>query len=134
MIGCVAKAQSYEVLLNASEMEDVQWYDRAELAAAVRAYEASPQASLQEIQRRSWREIGFFVPPPFAVAHHLIRAWALQSRPWFADPQSPPRQLQQAPHDGRRAGGAEHNGGGSSSSRAAAAAVVASNGRGEYVR
>jgi NADH pyrophosphatase NudC (nudix superfamily) len=79
MIGCVARATSYEVLLNASEMEDVQWYDRAELAAAVQAYD-SP-LPLQEIQRRTWKDLGFFVPPPFAIAHHLMRAWALSPRP-----------------------------------------------------
>ncbi|KIZ06626.1 hypothetical protein MNEG_1328 [Monoraphidium neglectum] len=50
MIGCVAKAQSYEVLLNTSEMEDVQWYDRAELAAAVQWYDNS--IPLQEAQKR----------------------------------------------------------------------------------
>jgi len=82
MIGCVARAQSYEVLLNTSEMEDVQWYDREELAAAVKAYDA--QLPLQEIQRLSWARFGFFVPPPFAIAHHIMRAWALQSGPWFS--------------------------------------------------
>lgn len=56
MIGCVAKAQSYEVLLNTSEMEDVQWYDRAELAAAVRWYDKN--LPLQEAQRRSWATLG----------------------------------------------------------------------------
>lgn len=76
MIGCVAKAQSYEVLLNTSEMEDVQWYDRAELAAAVKWYDSS--IPLQEAQKRSWANLGFFVPPPFAIAHHLMRAWALR--------------------------------------------------------
>jgi hypothetical protein len=76
MIGCVAKAQSYEVLLNASEMEDVQWYDRAELAAAVRWYDGS--LPLQEAQKRAWAQLGFWIPPPFAIAHHIIRAWALR--------------------------------------------------------
>ena len=76
MIGCVAKAQSYEVLLNTSEMEDVQWYDRAELAAAVRWYDS--HLPLQETQKRAWAQLGFWVPPPFAIAHHIIRAWALR--------------------------------------------------------
>jgi NAD+ diphosphatase len=75
MIGCIAKATSYEVLLNASEMEDVQWYDRAELAAAVTMYDQA--LPLQEVQKRSWATLGFFVPPPFAIAHHIMRAWAL---------------------------------------------------------
>ena len=28
-------------------------------------------------------QLGFFVPPPLAIAHHLIRAWALHDGPWF---------------------------------------------------
>ncbi len=27
--------------------------------------------------------LGFFVPPPFAIAHHLIRLWAQNPGPWF---------------------------------------------------
>ncbi|KAF8069510.1 NUDT19 [Scenedesmus sp. PABB004] len=81
MIGCVARATSYEVMLNPAEMEDVQWYDRAELRAAVGLYgRAGP---LPEIQKRSWSSLGFFIPPPFAVAHHLIAAWAGRDEPWF---------------------------------------------------
>ena len=30
--------------------------------------------------------LGFFVPPPFAIAHHLIRLWALHDGPWFSGP------------------------------------------------
>lgn len=81
MIGCVARATSYEVLLNPAEMEDVQWYDRAELRAAVNLY--SRAGPIPEIQKRSWNSLGFFIPPPFAVAHHLISAWASREDPWF---------------------------------------------------
>lgn len=28
-------------------------------------------------------QLGFFVPPPLAIAHHLIRLWALHQGPWF---------------------------------------------------
>lgn len=81
MIGCIAKARSYEVLLNSSEMEDVQWYDREELMAAVKLYEKN--MPLTEIQKRSWSSLGFFVPPPFAIAHHLIKTWAGREGPWY---------------------------------------------------
>lgn len=81
MIGCIARATSYEVLLNPHEMEDVQWYDRTELRAAIALYERP--GPLPEIQKRSWSSLGFFVPPPFAVAHHLISAWAARDEPWW---------------------------------------------------
>ncbi|GBF95754.1 NADH pyrophosphatase [Raphidocelis subcapitata] len=123
MIGCVARATSYEVLLNASEMEDVQWYDRAELAAAVQAYDS--HLPLQEIQRRTWKDLGFFVPPPFAIAHHLMRAWALSPRPagesFFARQAMLPTLLPDAAPTGGATGG-----GGSANGAAAAAAVAGS--------
>jgi hypothetical protein len=49
-------------------------YDRAELRAAVSFY--NRPGPLPEIQKRSWSSLGFFIPPPFAIAHHLISAWA----------------------------------------------------------
>ncbi len=47
MIGCVAKASSYEIMVNTSEMEDVQWLDREELAAAVQLYEQNTGETMQ---------------------------------------------------------------------------------------
>ena len=85
MIGCVAKATSYEVLLNTAEMEDVQWYDRQELLQATQMY-GKPGVPLQEVQKRSWHHLGFFIPPPFAVAYHLIHTWATRTESWFPQP------------------------------------------------
>lgn len=28
--------------------------------------------------------LGFFVPPPFAIAHHLMGAWVQHGGPWFS--------------------------------------------------
>ncbi len=30
--------------------------------------------------------LGFFLPPPFAIAHHLVRMWALHDGPFFKAP------------------------------------------------
>jgi len=83
MLGCVAKARSYEIMVNTGEMEDVQWYDRAELRAAVGLYDDLGDASVAELQQHSMDSLGFFVPPPLAIAHHLIRLWARAEGPWF---------------------------------------------------
>ncbi|MEW5316762.1 MAG: hypothetical protein WDW38_008112 [Sanguina aurantia] len=65
-------------------MEDVQWYDKEELRAAVRLYEECPaESSVAELQRSAMESLGFFIPPPLAIAHHLIRAWAMHDGPWF---------------------------------------------------
>jgi NAD+ diphosphatase len=59
MIGCVADAESEEVTIDHAELEDVRWF------------------SLDEVLRALAGEDGdLFIPPPFAVAHHLVRAWA----------------------------------------------------------
>ncbi|GIL76818.1 hypothetical protein Vretimale_8708 [Volvox reticuliferus] len=95
MLGCMAKARSYEVLVNMDEMEDVQWYDKDELRAAVEMYDvmsaasegdglAEPPMSVAQLQEHSLDQLGFFIPPPLAIAHHLIRTWALHEGPWFS--------------------------------------------------
>ncbi|MEW5305625.1 MAG: hypothetical protein WDW36_008155 [Sanguina aurantia] len=84
MLGCMAKARSYEIFVNQAEMEDVQWYDKEELRAAVRLYEeCQAESSVAELQRSAMESLGFFIPPPLAIAHHLIRAWAMHDGPWF---------------------------------------------------
>ncbi len=35
------------------------------------------------LQELSLEQLGFFIPPPLAIAHHLIRLWALHEGPWF---------------------------------------------------
>jgi NAD+ diphosphatase len=60
MIGCIATAQSDEVQLEPTELEDSIWVDRSEVAAALAGDEAAP----------------FIPPPPFAIAHSLLAHWA----------------------------------------------------------
>lgn len=60
MIGCIASAESDEVQLEPTELEDSIWVDRSEVAAALAGDEAAP----------------FLPPPPFAIAHSLLAHWA----------------------------------------------------------
>jgi len=60
MIGCIAHAESVEVTVDKVELQDARWFTRAEILRSL----AQPGAG------------GVFVPPPLAIAHHLIRAWA----------------------------------------------------------
>jgi NAD+ diphosphatase len=59
MIGCHAQALTSEVLVDRRELEDARWFDRDEVAAML-------------LRRHPG---GLFVPHPFAIAHHIIRAW-----------------------------------------------------------
>jgi NAD+ diphosphatase len=60
MIGCHAEALTTAIRRDETELEDARWFDRG----AVRAMLAGRHAD------------GLGVPPPMAIAHHLIRAWA----------------------------------------------------------
>jgi NAD+ diphosphatase len=57
MIGFLGEAESEEIALDAAELADARWFTRDELRGAL-----AGAGALQ-------------VPPPFAIAHHLVRAW-----------------------------------------------------------
>ena len=59
MIGCFAECASRDLRLDNKELVDARWLSRAE----ARALLAGDIAGLR-------------APPPFAIAHHLIKAWA----------------------------------------------------------
>lgn len=94
VIGCVAKALDEEVQVDALEMEDVRWYTRADLVAAIRLYEhvggtGGGPSHEARVQKASWGQLGFFLPPAFSIAHHIIKSWALSDGSWFADETEP---------------------------------------------
>ena len=60
MIGCVADAMGADLTIDYSELEDALWASKDEVRAALNGDES----------RR------FNAPPPFAVAHTLMRRWA----------------------------------------------------------
>lgn len=64
MIGCHAEAVTTDIHMDAQEMSDVQWFDRDEVILALEG-----------------RSSKLAVPGPIAIAHHLIKAWATNSRP-----------------------------------------------------
>jgi len=59
MIGCIGEAESDEIEIDSVEIAEARWFTLDEIRAAL-AGKPGPLS----------------VPPPFAVAHHLIRAWA----------------------------------------------------------
>jgi NAD+ diphosphatase len=61
MIGFLGEAESEEIALDAAELADARWFTRDEVRRALEGGDA-----------------GLWVPPPFAIAHHLIRAWLEQ--------------------------------------------------------
>src|SRR6266849_2242764 len=59
MIGCHAQALTTELKVDRSELEDARWFERDEVAAMV-------------LRRHP---DGLTATHPFAIAHHIIRAW-----------------------------------------------------------
>ncbi|MBW6526237.1 NAD(+) diphosphatase [Sphingomonas sp. RHCKR7] len=57
MIACVARAAGDAITLDANELEDAMWVTRDEVRAALAG------------------EGRFLAPPPYAIAHTLLRAW-----------------------------------------------------------
>ena len=60
MIGCFAQALSRDIHLDEKELADARWLDRLSARALLAG---------QTIE-------GIRIPPPIAIAHHLLKAWA----------------------------------------------------------
>ncbi len=58
MIGCMAETDDKDLTLDKTEIDDARWITRDQAAAAMRG--ETPE---------------FFVPPPLAIAHNLLKHW-----------------------------------------------------------
>jgi NAD+ diphosphatase len=61
MIGCHCEALTTEIDTSLDELEDAQWFEKDLVRAALSGK----------------RSDELWMPPPFAIAHQLVRAWAL---------------------------------------------------------
>ncbi|KAL4437163.1 hypothetical protein ABPG75_004302 [Micractinium tetrahymenae] len=82
MIGCIAKAGGDTITVDPMEMAEVRWVSREDVAAAVRLAAAPDSPYLGGKGSEEGARLGFFVPPPFAIAHHLMKVW-VERGPWF---------------------------------------------------
>ncbi len=64
MIGCLGETLDEELTLDRTELEDGRWFSRAEVAQML------ARAHPDDLR----------VPPPMAIAHHLVRHFALGAR------------------------------------------------------
>ncbi len=60
MIGCHAEALTTDIHRDEAELTDCRWFSRAEVQTMIAGTHSD----------------GLFLPPPFAIAHQLIKAWA----------------------------------------------------------
>jgi len=77
MLGCIARADSEDVKVDKNEMEDARWFTRAEVADMLERSLALP-AGLPSSSMKLADNVPapLWVPPPSAIAHHLIQWWA----------------------------------------------------------
>jgi NAD+ diphosphatase len=61
MIGCFAKAESRDAKVDENELAEVRWLERSIARELIEGKQVD----------------GVRVPPPIAIAHHLIKTWAL---------------------------------------------------------
>lgn len=61
MIGCIAESTTEALVVDTEELEMARWFSRDEARAILTATHPD----------------GVICPPPIAIAHHLIRAWAV---------------------------------------------------------
>lgn len=64
MIGCTARALNEGIVIDRIELEDVRWFDRAEVQLMIARKHPD----------------GLVGPHPFAIAHHLLRRWAHEGK------------------------------------------------------
>ena len=62
MIACTSEALSDELTLDTTEIEEAGWFSAAEVSAAMAGDQSAP----------------FIAPPPFAIAHDLLKFWLAQ--------------------------------------------------------
>jgi NAD+ diphosphatase len=59
MIGCHAEALSHDVVVDRTELEDARWFSKDECVAMLLRNHPD----------------GLTMPPPVAIAHHIVRSW-----------------------------------------------------------
>jgi len=64
MIGCFAKAQSPDTKVDENELAEVRWLERRLARELIEGKKVD----------------GLHLPPPIAIAHHLIKAWAFDRK------------------------------------------------------
>jgi len=64
MIGCFARAESRDVKPDENEIAEVRWIERSTARELIEGKQVN----------------GVRVPPPIAIAHHLIKTWALAGK------------------------------------------------------
>jgi NAD+ diphosphatase len=63
MIGCLAQAKTHDIVMDAEELEDARWFTREDVRGMLTR--THPQ--------------GLICPPPIAIAHSLMQAWAFEN-------------------------------------------------------
>ncbi|XP_076035750.1 NAD(P)H pyrophosphatase NUDT13, mitochondrial isoform X1 [Oratosquilla oratoria] len=74
MTGCFAVCEKEELSIDPNELQDAKWFSRQEIAEALERIKHNPFLRLRGNPSEE-----LFVPPPGAIAYHLIKHWYLRT-------------------------------------------------------
>lgn len=83
MIGCIGRALGDELHMDGEEMDAVRWISKDDLLKAIQ-YSSASDSSAGTGRAMQEGVLDFYIPPKWAIAHHLIETWASKHEPWFA--------------------------------------------------
>lgn len=69
MLGCIATASGDTIKMDKDEMDDLRWFSRDEARVLLERSKGEPSAVYGDAKKPT------VVPPPSAIAHHLIQLW-----------------------------------------------------------
>ena len=76
MLGCIARATSETINMDETEMDDCRWFTREEVLGMLERSHSYSQRRSGDVDAKTMGAEALVLPPPFAIAHHLVRAWA----------------------------------------------------------
>ncbi|MBL42809.1 MAG: NAD(+) diphosphatase [Rhodospirillaceae bacterium] len=78
MIGCIAEAENTNIVIDEEEIVEAKWVNRELILSALKKSKASKEDPLTKRPDNTLGEL--LLPPPIAIAHHLLKYWAENPR------------------------------------------------------
>lgn len=86
MLGCFARAETDEIIIDENEMQDVQWFDRDQVIEMRKIGEQRAGKNWEKTDEEKTKPVENFVPSASSIAGELCAAFADgDPRAWFGD-------------------------------------------------
>jgi len=78
MIGCIAEAENTNIVIDEEEIVEAKWVERELILSALKKAKLSKGDPLEKTIVDNSEKL--LLPPPIAIAHHLLKYWAENPR------------------------------------------------------